>query len=450
VIRLERAFFQGEAAAASALLPEFLKQFAGEPLLAPALTEGAEPRQVLRVRIAQTILRALAVSLPRLGLLRETYRVLQTAYRMERAHRPAGRGVTEYNHLFEAAFRAVVENVVASAATWPGEQGDDRALVALLDDLTAPFAALWVEHARTLQLSVLEITPNEREWQQLQQFVQKYGGDLFHVRFMTLANLRGILHRGVDAFIDYLRDNPDPLHPVRLLEEIDVGLVSREEATAHLQFVLQAVVENYEEYKDYNATTAQSDYGENLHVLLEFLRLKASYERHAWQFRPMLLAHEVLARAGRAGAAVAWQEAFTQATRELAASHRVELSRLEQARGVRLGTVADRLAEEFVKPMALDRACAAIEPAMEEARRRAEPAAFRQLQEELRELTAQPAGVGLDVPDWLRQLEHEVRRVRASQTAVAVLAGDLFRLPQRPVQREEVERQIRDWNEPPG
>ena len=208
------------------------------------------------------------------------------------------------------------------------------------------------------------------------------------------------------------------------------------------------MVENYEEYKDYNTTTSQSDYGENLHVLLDFLGLKASYERHAWQFRPLLLAHEVLARKGRAGAAVLWQEAFTQATREPAAAHREQLARLERSHGVRLSTVADRLREEFVKPLAVDRACALIEPAMEEARRQEPLAAFDYLERELAELTARPAGVGLDVPHWLRQLENEVRRVRASQSTVAMLAGDLFRLPQRQIGREEVERQLRDWDKP--
>ena len=43
-------------------------------------------------------------------------------------------------------------------------------------------------------------------------------------------------------------------------------------AIRRLELVLQAVVENYEEYKDYNTTTTQSDYGENLHVLLDFLK----------------------------------------------------------------------------------------------------------------------------------------------------------------------------------
>ena len=52
----------------------------------------------------------------------------------------------------------------------------------------------------------------------------------------------------------------------------------QKDAVRLLQVVLEAVVENYEEYKDYNASAAQSDYGENLYALLDFLRLKAAYE----------------------------------------------------------------------------------------------------------------------------------------------------------------------------
>jgi hypothetical protein len=446
-IHLERAFYQGDAATARTLLPEFLKKFEAEPLLAPALSEGADPRLVLQVRIAQTILRALAMSLPRLGLLRETYHVLKTAFRMEQMHRPAGRGVTEFNHLFQAAYQAVIESVTASAEAWPDPAGSDEALVELLDRVTAPFAALWIEHSRTLQLSVLETAPGDEAWQKLVEFIKKYGSDIFRAWFMSLANLRGVLHRGVGSYLDYISDNSDPLNPIKLLDDLDAG-IARQDAIIYLQFVLQAVVENYEEYKDYNATTAQSDYGENLHVLLEFLRQKALYERHAWQFRPLVLAHEVLARQDRPDAAVLWQEAFTAATRESAAAHRDELARLERAHGIRLGTIADRLGEEFVKPLAVDRACALIEPAMDEARLQQPPEAFKLLREEVQELAARPAGVGLDVPQWLRQLENEVRRVRASHAAVAVLAGDLLRLPQRLLSAEEVQQQLQDWEKP--
>src|SRR5260370_3535454 len=59
-IQLESALLQGDANNAGAVLPEFLELFRHEPLLSESLSEGAQPRQLLRVRVAQTILRALA------------------------------------------------------------------------------------------------------------------------------------------------------------------------------------------------------------------------------------------------------------------------------------------------------------------------------------------------------------------------------------------------------
>ena len=48
--------------------------------------------------------------------------------------------------------------------------------------------------------------------------------------------------------------------------------------------------------EDYNATTTQSDYGDNLHRLFDYLRLKARYDRAAWLLKPLNLVHETLAR----------------------------------------------------------------------------------------------------------------------------------------------------------
>ncbi len=446
-IRLEQALFRGDAAAARAALGPFLECFQQEPLLVTPLTEGGRPRQVLRVRIAQTVLRALLANLPRLGLLRETFDLLKAARAMEQTQPPRGRGVTEFNHFFQASYQAVLESVIGSAATWDPPYAGDSELVAILERLTAPFLALWVEHSRTLQLSVLETVAGDAEWAALQNFVQRYGGDLFHARFLTLANLRGVLHRGVGPYLDYLRDNPDPLRPVKLLDDLGRSL-PREDAVRRLEVALQAVVENYEEYKDYNTTTTQSDYGENLHVLLDFLRLKAGYERHAWQFRPLILAHEVLARRGRNTAAVLWERQLTQFTRELARKHLDQLAALEKSRGVRLGTVSDRLGERFVKPLALDRLAALIEPSMNETRRDGPRPAFARLREELAAYTATPAGVGLDVPYWLRRLEMEVHRVQATQTTIAVLAESFFRVPRRPLAYEDLQRQLREWGRP--
>ena len=446
-LRLEAALFHGDPDAARAALPSFLAHFQEESLLSASLIEGESPRQILQVRVAQTVLRALLANLPRLGLVRETFDLLRAARVMEQAHPPRGRGVTEFNHFFQAAYQAVVESVVDSSAGWSAEQGADGELVVVLERLTAPFLALWVEHSRSLQLSVLETFPTDADWHALQAFVQRYGRDLFHARFMTLGNLRGVLHRGVGAYLDYLGDNTDPLHPVRLLDDLG-RLVSREKAVRFLEMTLQAVVENYEEYKDYNTTTTQSDYGENLHVLLEFLRLKALYDRHAWQFQPLVLAHEVLARRGRETAAVRWEHSVAQFTQERATRLLDQLARLERGRGVHLGTVADRLNERFVRPLALDRLCALIEPAMAEARSNGDRPSFPRLCREVEAFTATPTGVGLDVPAWLRRLEMEVQRVQATHTTMAALAEGFFRIPRRSLSYEELQLQLREWERP--
>jgi hypothetical protein len=442
-IRLEREIQRRDPAAVRGVLPVFLRVFSEEPLLFTPLAEGGDPRGVLRARLAQSVVRALATVLPRLGLLRETYQLLRTARHMELSHPPQGRGVTEFNELYQAAYRGCVECVVDSAASWGPAHGDDETLVDLLDTLTTPFLAVWIDHARSLQLKTLESLRGAADWERLREFIKRYGRDLFDARFLTLGNLRGILHRGPLAWLDYLRQNPDPLHPIRLIDDLDRG-ISREEAAERLQVILQTVVENYEEYKDFNATTTVSDYGDSLYILLDFLRLKTSYERHAWHFRPVALAHDVLARRGRTEAAVGWEEAFAQLAQEPAAQHLEELARLEREHRVRLSTVADRLREGFVKPLALDRLCALIEPAVREVREPGARPAFERLRRELQPFAATPTGAGLDVPHWLRRLEGEVQRVRATHSAVAVLAEGLFRTPQRAMPYEEIQTQVQD------
>src|SRR5262249_30097609 len=151
----------------------------------------------------------------------------------------------------------------------------------------------------------------------------------------------------------------------------------------------------YEEYKDYKSTATQSDYGENLHMLLDFLRLKATYDRHAWHFRPLVLAHEALVRKDRWEAARQWEENFTRISREMSLLLLAELARIEQAHGLRLRTIGDHLQERFVKPLSHDRMCALIEPAMQAAQQSGSSEAFERLRAELKVQSETPTGVGL-------------------------------------------------------
>ena len=114
---------------------------------------------------------------------------------------------------------------------------------------------------------------------------------------MMLGNLRAILRQGIDAYLQSLLDEPDDHEPFRLVAELD-GPLSREHAVRWLTVTLEAVVENYAEYIDYNSTTTQSDRGEMLYTLLDYLRLRTSYDQVAWKLQPVVQAHEVLVRVG--------------------------------------------------------------------------------------------------------------------------------------------------------
>jgi hypothetical protein len=446
-VRLDRAIFQGRADDVRAILPRFVQVFRREPLLYRPLEDGGNPRAILRTRLAQATLGVLLEGLPRLGLLRETYHLLQTARLMEQNGPVEGKRVTEFDRLYQPAFQAVVETVVESAVTWDVNGLDARNLVSLLEELTKAFHRLWVAHSQSMRLSSLEAlgTPDDRR--AVEQFVKRYGHDLFRSKFMILGNMRGILNSGVGAFLDRLTAEPDPLHPIKLIDELGQK-VNRDKAVRYLEYVLQAIIENYEEYKDYNNTTTHSDYGENLFILLEFLRLKAAYDRHAWNCRPWVMAHEVLVRKGRTEAALLWQEALVRVTRDVAKGHLDELAKLEQTHGTRLRTITDRLEERFVRPLGVDRLCALVEPVMEEARQGGPGPSFQRFLQELQPYASQPTGVGLDLPNWLRRLEWEAHRVRAGRTAIAGLSQNLFKLPRFTLTLESLRQQVQEWDQP--
>jgi hypothetical protein len=226
--------------------------------------------------------------------------------------------------------------------------------------------------------------------------------------------------------------------------------VSRTKAVRHLSLVIEAIVENYSEYRDYNSTTTQSDRGELLYTLLDFLRLRVHYDRVAWHLKPVLIAHSILVRRGRSGAAEIWRRALGERTAELADTLQKRGDELRAKYAMRLPTVTDRLAERFVRPLTIDRVRALIKPAMDEIRQRSVPAsiplsAFELLEQETEELTQEPTGVGLDVPGWLLSLEQEAERQRRAASYLERAEEVELRIEQVPLSLEEVQQQLTGW-----
>jgi hypothetical protein len=400
--------------------PAFTSWLAAQELLYVPLSKGGRPRRIVRARTLGQLLHELLGWLPRLGLIRETSQLLDIAQAMEIEH-PVGAGaVTEYDRLFTRGYQAIVQALVESAEDWDASRTTDQAsptslrasdtmLVEALQDLTESQLNRWLTHSNTLRLSVVERLANEAEWDAFKAFVERYGEDLFTQKFLNLGNLRAILHQRPIVWLSNLEQIPDA-DELRIVRELGSG-ISRDEAAKWLAIAIEAVVENYREYRDYNTTTTQSDHGELLYTLVDFLRLRAAYDRVAWKLKPVVMAHEILVRSNRPLAAELWQRALADRTAETADSHLQRFDELCAQYGIRLPSIAERLSERYTRPLAIDRVRALVGPAVA-AGETGDPAPFAALQQEIASLAEEPGGAGLDLPDWLAAWEDEVSAVR--------------------------------------
>jgi len=446
-----RAVLRGDAAEVRRHWPEFIHWISRQELLYVPLAKGGKPRRIVRARALVQLIQDLLEWLPRLGLVRETCQLLDVAQTMEAEH-PVGPGaVTEYDRLFTCGYQAIVRCLVTSADDWDDERepvenptsevrASDNMLVDALQDLTESQLRRWLTHSRTLRLSVAERLTDPADWKQFVAFVERYGGDLFTQMFLNLGNLRAILHQRAGVWLSNLEQNPEA-EDLLLVSELSKK-VSREDAARWLTIAIEAVVENYREYRDYNTTTTHSDHGEMLYTLVDFLRLRAEYDRVAWNLKPVVMAHEILVRQNRPAAAEMWQQALAERTAEAADANLARFEKLCDEYGIRLASIAERLNERFTRPLAIDRVRALVMPAMDEAGSD-NHTAFAALEEEIDSLSREPAGAGLDLPDWLSALEDEVTMVRCARRHHEAGDDDALRgIEQARLSWDELQRQL--------
>ncbi|MBX9791485.1 MAG: hypothetical protein K2Y37_21400 [Pirellulales bacterium] len=439
------AIMAGRREIVPAALADLRQALAPQALLYVPLAAGGAPAAIVTAQGWQRLFLDLVSVLPRLGFVLETCRLLSLAQDLELSH-PVGKGaVSEFDRLFRHGFRAMVESIVESASQWPAGESPDAELIENLEPLTETLLRRWLRHSRALRLTVLERVSDREAWRNLVRFVETYGGDLFTQQFFHIGNLRAILHEGVGTWLEQLAEQPDPGQFEKLLGDLDRKL-PRKEAISHLEVILEAVLENFAEYKDYNNIAVQSDRGELLYTLLDLLRLKGRYDRVAWNLKPVFLAHEILMRHGRHGAAELWSEGFSQKTAEAADWHMNRLAELNREYGLQLPTIADHLGEGFVRGLALDRIRSLVPKAIAEKCQDGESPSFVALEQELAEFTETPTGAGLDIPRWLVALEHEVdRALDPDLTAPAEL--ELLRtLPSVLLDREALREQLQQWH----
>ncbi len=448
--------------------PSLVSALRPKKLLYIPLARGGDPGMIYSVRLRRRVLSHLLTWLPRQGYFLQACQLVETARFMEH-HNPIGPGaVTEFDDLFKLCFLSMVRASVQNALQWrvaelkaqsgaPRQTDESSAssseqsfclppaqpsnpeslccpdldlhdgealgdvepksdeLIAVLEQLTEVMLGSWLSHSRTLRLSVLETVDSSRNWKKLVDFIQRFGGPIFTQSFLALGNVRAILHQGVGHWIDQLLEEGQEEQLGDLCEAIERGEIERSHAEKILSVVLEAVIDHYSEYRDYNSTTTQSDRGEMLYMLLDFLRLRVRYDRVSWNLKPIYWTHEVLVRAGCHQTAQQWRRALAERIGRESEMYIEHLQELQNKYAMRMPTVADRLHERFTRPMTVDRMRALVGPAIRQFRSDQHSDAFELLIDECKLMMEQPTGVGLDIPQWLSSLEEEVDNVLASQ-----------------------------------
>jgi hypothetical protein len=445
-IDLHRALRDADGARARKHLTRLFAGLRDAPLLYVPLDKGGNPRKLFESRYVRDVIKQTAQQLPRLGMFRETYKLLETTQTLEQRQTGEHQQVTEFNLLFPVAYTAVIENIVPELDQWAGKD-DDETAATWISPVVEHFSRLWLEHSSGVQYGELDRALDDKAWKRSVKFIKTYGRALFTQSFMTVGNLRGILRQGVGEFLDHLVMEMDPYHPMPLALDIADARVTKKEAVRQLSFILRAILENYEVYQDYNSTTTQSDYGENLHLLLDLLRVLHSYERHRWSLEPAYVAHSILARSGRLGVAAFLEQAFVEETEAMADSFVKKLQRTERKCGIYLASIEDRISERFVRPLRLNRLLALLKPCIEQAAKgNTQSDAFQAFQSLVEEFVQTAPGAGIHVPDWLEKVEDEVARLLGG-------AHEFIHPAVLPVQRKslsftEFQKQLEHWDKP--
>lgn len=402
-----------------------LHALAEKPLLYVPLGRGGNADEMISTRVRQQCFQRALASLPLMGMFQATVSLLRIARSMERRNSVGFGAVTEYDEMFRNGFCSMVHALVLAAQENANGHGDrarkarkkadavaEERLFRQLEQLTESMLSAWLNHSRTLRLSVLEKTLDNDAWDQTVRFIKRYGGQIFTQDFLNVGNIRAVLHQGVEAWLRTLQESSQELD-LELLNDLDHE-ITLTDAARYLSLVLEAVLENFSEYRDYNSTTTQSDRGDLIYTFMDFLRLRTKYDRVAWHLKPVVWAHQVLVKNQCNGVAGRWRRQLSERVEGEAERYLSELKKLQAKYSMRMPTVADRLSERFVQPLHIDRLCALVEPAIHNPDSEAAQGAFELLEKEAEALTKQPMGVGLEVPAWLVQLEQEVDLQRLS------------------------------------
>lgn len=439
-----RSVLSGDVAAVRAGFDAFTSTLEKRPLLYVPFEHGGQPAGILKARTLQAVIRLMLSQLPRLGLIEQTFRLLQTAFRMERTSRPLGQAVTEFDRLFRIGLTSSVEALLQASSRWKTDTPRQRRNVfRRIRKLVDIYNEVWTRHSSSMRLSVVEELHDDDRAGEVREFIETYGEDLFHTRMLTLGNARAIVHHGAESLLDELEASVSAAQPARIVDAIHSGKIDREEAAELMEFVYESVVDNFDRFLEYNTTTTHSDYGNRLFCLLDFLRLESFYDRFNWNHLPWQIAHEAAANYGAAEVAFEIEEELANETRAVAESLVDELTTLESEYGVQLPTLHDHINERITGALAVNRMAAQVHrcvPGFAGITEQQAAENFAVLREQINDFMVHRLGSGIEAPEWMQRLAREQDRMEVDRAGT--MSESLTNPEFRRVTQKDIDQQL--------
>ena len=151
-VDLLRACIRGDSDTARETWAKLQDVWSSVGILYVPLNRGGIPKTIVEVKSRQQLIQNLMLWLPRLGLLNETYGLIDLVRTMEAT--PVGTGaITEFDDLFDVACRALVNALIDCKEANDHDEADgDEWLVSCVEEMMEPLLRSWLEHSRTLRL----------------------------------------------------------------------------------------------------------------------------------------------------------------------------------------------------------------------------------------------------------------------------------------------------------
>lgn len=415
---LMAALFHSDVKKARKIVPKLFKVLSNRTLLYIPTTRGGRPSDIVACRCLQQVVLRFFEYLPRLGLITETFMLLQTVQAMEQIRPSMPGAITEFDRLFETATRSLTKAVTESSKGWrirsddPNFKSIDDALVYYIGSTNEVLLTCWLSHSQHIRISATESFLHYPQWDRVKAFVVKYGEDLLTQHFLSFRNLRAILHQGVESWIHALvhlkNEEKEIEFGTKLIDDIIAGKLEVRHAVYYLELLFECIAENYSEYIDYNSVTTHSDHGEKTFIFLDMLRVLTSYERNAWNFKPVYWIHDTMIRSKCFSAAELWEKDFERRSSGISDETIKRYNELSDKYGVWLPSIHEKIQERLVRPLQIDRMCGMVGQAVDDVRAEVPVGAFKKLAAQIKNFTKSPMGIGFELPEWLNALQEEV------------------------------------------